>query len=176
LAVRAIYVISAVVVLAGVGVIASQKVGLWPFESEESLLLAKCDDLIKDRLRSPATYQRVEVTDFTRRPANKLEYLQVETPEKLKLRAEQSARDKRSAEIYARQEEMFDSRKMEELSAIISYDAANGYGTPIRSVSMCTIYLDEGEALEVGSGLGVRVDNMTALDWSFEQLRRISEN
>jgi hypothetical protein len=158
-------------VLAGSGLYVAGRAGYGPMVSTETAFLMACDEVIKDRLRSPASYQRVSATPFLRRPADILTYMQTDTPEKFARAAALDASNPDMAKLRKSQAEFFKAAGLEEAATIIAYDAANGFGTLIRSEVICSDFIRKDEPVHHNSVLGPRVDNLTKMDWTIESLR-----
>lgn len=129
--------------------------GCNPFEEK---LIGVCEDLLKERLRSPSAYKRIGVTR-TEAPLTGAEYLAVQRTDPAshagRLLLEQTA----SGAI-----------KPTRISIIIEYDAPNAFNAPIRSFAKCEHVSTDG-----GRNAGmfdVLVDGKTKLEWLTESLRR----
>jgi len=139
-------------------------------DTEEKFLQA-CDETLKDRLVAPATYARANVTGPVRRGAEMRDYLDQQTAEKREWREVMAKRDKALAELYREKVKAFRFGAFEVVSYFIEYDAANSFGTPLRSTAECSQIVETGAPLaDPGFGRDAVIDGFTAFDWTFFQL------
>lgn len=140
----------------------------------ETAFLLACDAVIKDRLQSPASYQRFSAAPVTRQPAALLVFLRVETPEKMAQRAVLEQKDPRLAETRKGLTDWFNARARDEASSFIEYDATNAFGASLRSGAKCTTFIDKDAPFKVDATSSIRVDNMTKLDWDVQALHNLN--
>jgi hypothetical protein len=132
--------------------------------------LAACEDAMKDRLRSPSTYNRLSVSDMRRRPATLLEYMEVESPAALAAKAQMLASDEFLLGIFQRKQQDFEKAGMDILSIEVEHEAANGFGTPIRGWFVCSVFRNPGEPLGDTAAPLVMINGQTNLGWSIDRL------
>jgi hypothetical protein len=131
--------------------------GLWyvvekqPFDSA---FLKACDEAIKDNLRSPSTYQRIEVS---------------EVQEQLSIDDFTRGMEADEAALYKGR-----SDKAVRTRALISYDAANVYGTPIRDLADCTYDTIDG-SISVVNKFFVKIDGKTLTEKLLDDIRRAKQ-
>lgn len=141
------------------------------FEStrtDEAILIASCEETLKDRLKSPSSYKRIRTTTIRRSLATLDDYLYADNPDRKRREEEQAAKDSRLAGGIKMRKEIFAAVPQEKLSLSIEYDAANSYGTPIRGFSECAAFVDQGTSLRGRSFVNARVDGATSLEWAME--------
>lgn len=113
-----------------------------------------CEELIKDRLRSPSTYRRVEVTQFS-------EAVSAERAHALDPKMTRT-------EVIA----INDGRaKPTNFQVFIKYEAANAFGTPISGLSLCEYYSVFGSD-KYANAFSVKIDGKTSTEWLVEGLKR----
>ena len=128
-----------------------------------------CASVLSDRLKAPATFQRVDCPDFDVKPATLEEYMGWNWPENY-------ARDIRKAQLNRRHWDLQDTMKKSYsegrhliISTTMTYDAANSFGTPIRETAICELVtIDEAKVVDT-AGLSLRVNGETKLEWSVRQ-------
>jgi hypothetical protein len=123
-------------------------------EAEE---VRACETFIQERLRSPATYQRAEVTVGTDEAISEQAFNQAYVGE-------------RPDELGKILQEQVKGHALAIRRVFIRYDAANAYGTPIRSLEMCEFLVRDG-ALE-GKGM---LESRAKSAASSAQLRALTE-
>ena len=115
--------------LAALLVIGTAGVALLASNSEtESRFLNRCEERMLAALRSPATYQRISVSDVQHRYASPTEIATV-TPLQRESFLDSSATPT---------DRTFRSADLGMLYIRVTYDAANAYGTPIRGAFTCS--------------------------------------
>jgi hypothetical protein len=120
-----------------------------PFESG---FVKACEAALQETLLAPATYKRVST---------------FETSEPLSL--EDFTRDLGGSEAAYYRRQGHDHAVRSEL--LITYDAANAFGTPIRGQSLCSYDTIDGDASRADS-LFVRIDGKTHTDRLVEAIRK----
>ncbi|MEA3033983.1 MAG: hypothetical protein QOH86_1999 [Sphingomonadales bacterium] len=119
--------------------------------------IAACEQFTKSGLRSPATYRRAEVKTVDEKV----------TPEEL-LSRRGDRPDDPARQLF------LDAYKGDNLgvrNVIISYDADNAYGTPIRGQQICMFQLRNGQLTDDEKALQSRVKSAEA-DRDFRALAR----
>lgn len=117
----------------------------------DSKLVSGCEAQIKERLRSPSTYNRISVREYSE-PVPADVYIQ-----------EREKLDTPRVVEYERGRLADGSIKPTNHIAIIEYDAANVYGTPIRSFSKCEYRTSQPRLDDVMAPL-IKVDGATNLE------------
>ena len=112
----------------------------------DSELVRVCEEQIKERLRSPSTYVRIEAT----------EYPKLVLQDEIELFDD----DITMTEQRAIEEGRYDPTNFE---IFIKYEAANAYGTPVAGLSMCEYFSISGKAENIFS-FNVKVDGETNHD------------
>lgn len=116
-------------------------------------MYSQCETVIKERLRAPSTYKRISV-DVDKDPLTRSEYVEL-------LRSEDTGPGLTSALL---EQQAAGKHNPTRYTLWISYDAANAYGTPIRSKSRCAYVSHTGDWPRQGAYL-LEVDGLTSLDW-----------
>lgn len=123
----------------------------------DSRLVAACETALLDRLKAPSTYARVSAT---------------ESSEPIRLADYYVDAFSRNGMPGAAEQEL--NRRVHDhatrWTVLIEYDAANGFGTPIRGVSACTYSSLDGGTKGV-SALLVKIDGKTKTQWLVEALK-----
>jgi len=116
-------------------------------------LVQICEELIKDRLRSPSTYQRREASQYDNLVS--LEKAKEYIPDMTKTQ-ERSISEGRS--------------RPTRFEAFIKYEAANAYGTPVAGLSMCEYFSSSG-TLEYANKTNVKIDGKTSTERLIDSLK-----
>ena len=146
----------------------------WQFflrPTDQSVLVQACEETIQKRLRSPSTYKRVQATDIQRDPATLEDYLYADDPARKTKELNADRADPKRAELSKTRRSIFESRPNDRVSLFIEYDAANAFGTPVREVVDCVIFLPSGESIAESKWLDPRVNGFTTSEWLIEGLR-----
>ncbi|WCA60301.1 hypothetical protein G6M16_007230 [Agrobacterium tumefaciens] len=123
-------------------------------------LVTVCEDVLKERLRSPSTYKRIEVTDAEDKILSRDEYL-------MRMRDDGVS----SAEMQANLRSFDDGRdKPTIFRRFISYDASNAYGVPVRGTTECEYLSSRGDESSV-SKFSVRVNGKTGTEWIIDSIK-----
>jgi hypothetical protein len=125
--------------------------GYYPFTSP---LLAACEEAMKERLKAPSTYRRISVS---------------ETKEPLSFEQYYAARPESDAvkTVLIRGA----TEKPVKRTILIEYDAANAFGTPLRSRSLCTFEASDSREVPLGKDF-VTIDGKSYVQWLVDQLPR----
>lgn len=116
-----------------------------------SPFLRDCEKAIGERLLAPSTYKRVSA---------------VETEEVLTLDGWRAVADPKIAMPEAAVKSNIDAGKPPKgLMARIEYDAANGYGVPIRKTAICTFVADTDGGYNERWAWAVEINGKTNLQW-----------
>lgn len=135
------------------------------FQSDQETFLLKCEDTFGKRIKSPASYKRVEVIGPQRRQADLNDYLSRETPEIRLFRDDQLQRSSALKELDAAYRKRFRTGDFEVISFSVIYDADNSYGAAIRGAFTCTQIVETAAALDPDSIYQPKVDNLDAVGW-----------
>ncbi|THK34642.1 hypothetical protein EHS39_29415 [Ensifer sp. MPMI2T] len=124
-----------------------------------SKIVTVCEETLKERLRSPSGYQRIEITRYEEKMDRSEYQAYLEANEKLAERREFEMR-------------WFDQGNKEPtlFEIYINYDAPNAYGTLIRGLVSCEYLDDDGDKSNADS-YSVKVDGKTKTEWIVEQIR-----
>lgn len=141
------------------------------FPSEQSAFVSDCEAVLKERLRSPSTYKRITVSKLVRDEGSDDDYLDIHSAADRLEKNESYRRTPQMKEFDDAMIRMRRAGKLERLSIWLEYDAANGFGTPIRGHSECSYYIDKGTSyLKSRRFSNPRIDGKTALEWSLDGL------
>ncbi|MGD9918002.1 MAG: hypothetical protein AB7U46_08275 [Paenirhodobacter sp.] len=113
-------------------------------------LVQICEGLVKDRLRSPSTYRRIKVTQYS-------EAVSLEKARALDPKMTQT-------EVRAITE---GRAKPTNFQVFITFEAANAFGTPVSGLSLCEYYSAFGDDT-YASKFSVKIDGKTSTDWLIE--------
>jgi hypothetical protein len=144
--------------------IAAEAAPIW--QTSDAALLGACDEAIQERLKAPSTYERVNSTEFERRPATLDDFMGWTKPE-MELQARALAiHNQRYAEALKLQMDAFRIGEYDLIESVIQYDADNAFGTPIRSTATCSDVINRGATFEQFGPIGPRINGQTNLDWA----------
>lgn len=128
--------------------------GCNPFENK---MTAACEQAIQERLKAPATYKRISITSESR---------DISRPEFVRYLVGGN-------ENYSKlQIERFDSGRIKPKihKRIITSDASNDFGVPIRAINVCSyVSPDENPA---PPWISVEIDGQTSSDWIISRIRQ----
>lgn len=137
--------------------------------------MAACEKMVKERLRAPSTYKRIAATPITRGTAILEEFLRIDTPEKAAWRADRNARNSALDDWFKADKEAFLAGDIEQALVVIDYDAANGFGTPLRQKAYCKVYPKKGEKIDMRPlWLDMRADGFNSYEWPSFQLWKLA--
>lgn len=122
----------------------------------DSPLIKACEDGVKLRLRSPATYNRVEVVEVARpQPMSADEYVAFQAKYY-------------PASSNAAVDGLAPSPAVHE--AFIKYDADNAFGTPIRGVANCKFATEDGKMpVSSISDMMIVINDQTYFEWAADE-------
>ncbi|MBC7280011.1 hypothetical protein [Hoeflea sp.] len=123
----------------------------------EPALYAKCEDVLKRRLKSPSSYKRVKM--WPSEKSLSAEQYAVEKPDM----ADSSYGLKKLADIES------GALKPVLRQVLIEYDAQNGFGAAIRGAAKCSYVADSSNDRILG--IMVRINGKTHTDWLVESIR-----
>jgi hypothetical protein len=133
----------------------------------EELFLTACDAAIQDRLKSPASYNRISHTPIARTPFSAEAELERQDglPHLSGARASPKEKDLKRAlmEIWQGQEDRGDLIH----STIVTVDAANAYGVNLRQRFLCE-FVDANTGLPDSADAyrNVMIDGQTTFEWA----------
>lgn len=124
-----------------------------------SPMVSSCEELIKKKLRSPSSYKQVSIN----------RYEDILTRDQYKKIVDQKYSDNPTLKEY--EIKLFDEGRInpKKIMLFIESDAANVYGTPIRSTDKCEYISENGE--EPTSYLSVKLNGKTYTDWLKEAIK-----
>jgi hypothetical protein len=135
--------------------------------SAEGAFQTACEDSMKKRLRSPSTYRRIEfkvskkILSLESYHKIASERISVSSPDSTRFDVQRIKRIESAMKAGTEQPYL--------LSGFIEYDAANAYGTPIRSTVLCEWFAhsknDEMWDIEV------RIDGKTYFDYLEQSIK-----
>ena len=125
----------------------------------DSKMVTACEEVLKGRLLAPSEYKRIEIKQFEE-PIGRADFEHYFADNDLppviqKLRKDQFDRGELKPLLYL---------------VLISYDAPNAYGTPVRSISRCEYPTMNGDDSGVYKTT-VLVDGETSTDWLMKQIK-----
>jgi len=132
---------------------------LFPYEKRVS----SCERVLSERLRAPSTYHRVDVSEIHN--GDPLATVDDLVKDGLRGAALDNIRDWMKGSSR-------DSAKPAVYEYLIHYDAANGFGAPVRGIAACTYVSLFGQQAPTSDLLdNVFVDGITSLDWTLESVK-----
>ncbi len=144
---------------------------LRPEPTTQDLMLAKCEEVFLQRLKSPSSYKRIEVTELRTRPATLDEHLGIFDPAQ-KAEYDRRLKDPRMGARFRELDEAdrarFAAVPHDFLTFLVSYDADNAFGTALRGAFECSTVAESGQPLS--EFFTAYVDGHTALSWAMQGL------
>jgi hypothetical protein len=150
--------------------------------TDEERLARECEAVLKDRLKSPSSYKRLEFSGYEVKKPSLDDYFGWTNPEKKKadkvkktskIPSVQKAYDTLEAG-HKSEVERFQAGKYLMSSAYLDYEASNSFGALIRGSVECS-FISFGEVYD-SSGISptsIRVDGFRAMEWSTYQLKQL---
>ncbi|GGG77714.1 hypothetical protein GCM10011415_28300 [Salipiger pallidus] len=136
-------------------------------KSRDGKFISACEDTLKKRLKAPSTYRRLSDPHIAESVATLDDYKGwTDNPEKKASDQDRQARNPKLAEMQAAQTRRFLLDEHTLKRAIIEYEAANSYGTPIRGYALCTFADPSPESFSDFDRQNVMIDGRTAFEWS----------
>lgn len=149
-------------ILIAVGVIVFGAAAITYELTREPPLYSACEEVLKDRLRAPSTYKRVSIYSRTETVDGD------ELVEPIPAGATKEMRD-----VMESRNSLYSGRRVTKYTVAIEYDAANGYGTPLRGTALCedhsfgTTNIDDYNP----GFLNPKVDGYSKIDWITKSLK-----
>lgn len=129
-----------------------------------------CEEAIKSRLKAPSTYDRIRASSIVRTQATLSEYMGEETEEKRQWRQEDQPTDQYFKDMRTGMSAKFKAGDYDLVRMDIEYDAANGFGAPIRSRARCEVIVPAGGPAAIPPFETPRIDGFDQLDWTMFNL------
>lgn len=127
-------------------------------KSEFEQYCLQCEEVLKDRLRSPSSYVRIECSGPYTEPANMEEYLRHDGT-------------KNTANIDSWTQRNIENGELQITTAYLKYEAANGFGASIAGLEACTVDHREGQSFVSDySIMGPNVGGYSKAGWAIHQL------
>jgi hypothetical protein len=161
-----IIALSALIAAGGLG--AAAYVALKPTEEEK--FLAACDEVVKQRLKAPATYERQDTGKMKSTSATLEEFLGWENADKRRQSEQLMVTDPSYWDLIDDQKKMFAEGGWDRVSISFAYDAANAFGTPLRSAAECSYVISSTSEFTAPPAPLVSIDGLTPSDWALVQL------
>lgn len=157
------------ILIAIAGVIALVAGLSWATRTKEPVFAANfessCIEAIKERLRAPSTFRLVETVHVTDRPFTMEWWSEHQTDDLLK--SDDAEQRDLGAQLKDIAERQVSSGYMIATS-VITYDAHNSYGTPLRGQALCELpYAPEKEEFK---DRDIRIDGKTNFQWMLSRL------
>ncbi|TPI34654.1 hypothetical protein FJW08_03515 [Mesorhizobium sp. B3-2-1] len=127
------------------------------FNPFESAMIKSCEMVLKKRLLAPTGYRRIEVTEMSD-PLSLQEYLQ---------ERHLTTDDERVIFTRMYNDGAAGKNQPTKFTQIITYDAPNAYGTPVRGMSQ---YRSIDASKASAAWYSVIVDNFTETGWLADQV------
>jgi hypothetical protein len=151
--------------------IGSPALAWWPFKSDEEKFAEACEDIIKERLKAPSTYHRVDLYGPLISMGTWQEAMGWDFPEKKESSLLSSARSEMSKRAHDTMVKLYTDSPPTIARLFIDYEAANSFGVPIPQKSVCqTVVHADGELLDALPNLALLVDGFSSMEWSVEQV------
>lgn len=138
----------------------------------ESALTKACEAEIKSRLRSPSTYERVDLlVDAVEIPVAAWKSKEEDRLAGRNPDGDLTEEDKKLIDLTVTVLSAGDSNPTLFIK-FFSYDAANAYGTPVRGVSKCEYISNDGENGDI-SRQWLLVDGETHAEWLLSAIQKL---
>lgn len=138
------------------------------FASPEVQFYSMCETVIKERLRAPSTYRRIKV-EYASKALDAAGYYREKDLE-YAAAASVELRALIYEDMQAGSKLVADGKiKPQLISANIQYDAANGFGTPIRSLANCQYFQERAVDKLYSSNL--KLNGKTQLQYAIDALK-----
>ncbi|NKL24850.1 hypothetical protein [Rhizobium leguminosarum] len=125
----------------------------------EPKIVTACETVIKERLRSPVGYKRVEIlrSEAVMNKADYYNYLYA-------TEASSAVRESRN--------ERFEKGEVKPTmyTVYVTYDAPNAFNAPIRGTSVCEYFSERGSDADVAD-FSVKVDGKTQIEYLTDQIK-----
>lgn len=118
----------------------------------DSPLVTACEELITNRLRSPSTYHRIEISEYEE-PIPTADLGQYFDENQISRTGRSLVEDR----VYT----------PTNFKVFVRYEAANAYGTPVANLSLCERATLSGDLGRVYSST-VKIDGKTETEWLIE--------
>lgn len=141
---------------------------LWPklFPTPLDRFATACEGTLKERLRSPKTYSRVLVEHFPLAEQTLDQFLSLDSEEERQRYMRLVRTNSSVQKSHDLMVDYFDKVHPKRLRALITYDAANAYGTPIRGFAECTTSIQTDLDFSAETFGGVSVNGQTSIEWA----------
>lgn len=147
----------------------------WLQPSADDLFIQECETLLSDRLKAPATYARVNASEQSRSRTSFEEFLDIDHPDKMRMVMMGQAASAESREAFEALKKVYADGSYETVKVLLTYDAANAYGTPVRGTSICSQIVGMGEPVAVGVLSGTRIDGFDRVRWATYQVWQLQQ-
>lgn len=147
--------------------------------NDEKIFQEECTETLGKRLKAPATLVIGNVDFYKTTYADESDLSRLEGTlrghnrlDKNKLSdADRIGYDLKASRLESSIKSLKEGETLTRYSLYMEYDAANGFGTPIRSKAHCT-YDATTETIGYSTYLNVKIDGKTHNDWFFDSLGR----
>ena len=130
-------------------------------KSETEKFCLACEDVIKERLKSPSSYIRTECNGPYTEPATKQSYLEHD-------------KNKSWEKVSNWRKRQIESGELMISTVFLRYEAANSYGALVAGLQACTVDHREGSTLSSATKiLGPNIDGYSSTGWT---IHRFIEN
>lgn len=136
---------------------------------------ADCEEVLKERLKSPSSYRFISMADPVIKAATEDEFFGWQNPKK---KADDQASLTRSTdpvrrELHEERRAIFASSSMQMVSAVLRYEAANSFGAMLAGTVECSsISSDPDRPYDGVTPTSIRVDGYRQLEWTASQYVR----
>jgi hypothetical protein len=145
--------------------------GAYFFGFFDSKFLRTCESILKDRLRSPSGYRRIEVRSHDEAVSFD-RYRATSVRDFYHIYGDQAEIDRAIRTLDQEIQEMKTQKTTPiEYKLYIEYDAPNGFGTLIRAISDCT-YVSRNGSFSSFLEYDVKVDGMDKLEYLSDAIER----
>lgn len=133
--------------------------------SYDKKFLSACEHVLKQRLKSPSSYQRLSDPIITKEKSTFEDKLGWTNPDKKRADTATLTADPEKLERHKQQETIFGLGEHTLIRAYLEYEASNSYGALIRGYAECTHSDISPDKFTDLDKMSVMIDGYTHVDW-----------
>jgi hypothetical protein len=146
----------------------------WQFQrnTEHAIMVDGCEAVLLQRLRSPSTYQNIQASEIQRTVAEEDDFFYANDQDEKMRQIRERNRDHDKRDEHEVKIKAFRENEPDRLSMILTYEASNGFGVPIRASAECVVFMRRGQEISRSDTVDARVDGKTSLEWSLDAVEQ----
>jgi hypothetical protein len=132
-------------------------------QSDAELFCQTCEEILRDRLKSPSSYKRLNCSGPHTQVVSKQKYLSYYP-------------QKKWSNLPSYEKREIEGGKLRITEFSLKYEASNSYGASISNYALCDVMhsKDNGYIPSISS-IAVRIDGLTSTGWALERFIRAQE-